>query len=343
MVAKRVRKRRVLALVHKGLVPPDNYGELEPAQQAETQTEHDVLTALNKLGHEVRIVELEDELAPLREAIKSFKPHVAFNLIEEFHGTPIYDHNVVSYLELMRVPYTGCNPRGLVIARDKALSKKILTYHRIPTPRFFVAKRGRQVRLPAKVRYPLIVKSLTEDASAGISERSVVRNEEALKERVEYIHRALDTHALAEEFIEGRELYVSIMGRKRLQTFPTWEVFLGDLRPDAPKVLTLRAKWDLAFQKEHKIKIDRANPIDEALEQRMAKLARRIYRALNLSGYARVDFRLNDEGQPYFLEANPNPDIGWEAEFAHSARFAEVEYPRLIHKIVTLAARSLEI
>lgn len=340
---KRGRKRRVLALVHQGLTPPANFLELEPAEQAEFRTEFNVLGALKSLGHEVEIVELEDELAPLRKAIKSFKPHVAFNLIEEFHGTPIYDHNVVSYLELMRVPYTGCNPRGLVIARDKALSKKILTYHRIPTPRFFVCRRGRKVRLPAKVRFPLIVKSLTEDASAGISERSVVRNEDALQERVEYIHRALDTHALAEEFIEGRELYVGIMGHKRLQTFPTWEVFLGDLRPDAPRVLTLRAKWDLDFQTDHKIMINRAEPIDDALEERMAKLARRIFRALNLSGYARIDFRLSEDGKPFFLEANPNPDVGLDAEFAHSAEYAGVSYEELIHKIVSLSARSLEV
>ncbi|MGB6967707.1 MAG: D-alanine--D-alanine ligase, partial [Methyloceanibacter sp.] len=141
-----MRKKRVLVLMHADLVPPEDIAGRPDAEVFEYKTEYDVVTGLRERGHEVEPLGLYDDLTPLRQAIQNFKPHIVFNLLEEFHGEPMLDQNVVSYLELVRVPYTGCNPRGLMIARDKALSKKILHYHRIRVPRFAVVPAGRKLR-----------------------------------------------------------------------------------------------------------------------------------------------------------------------------------------------------
>jgi D-alanine-D-alanine ligase len=154
------------------------------------KTEHDVTTSLRDMGHEIRIVGVKDDLTVIRRAVEDWKPHIAFNMMEHFHELGAFDHNVVSYLELLRVPYTGCNPRGLMLARDKALSKTLLSYHRVPVPDFAVVRVGRKVRRPKRMSFPLIVKSLTQEASIGISQASVVHDDKELAERVRSSTRA---------------------------------------------------------------------------------------------------------------------------------------------------------
>src|SRR5262245_40389245 len=151
-----MRKLRVLALMHHYLVPPADLAGHDPAT-AEWRTEYDVLKSVrDDLEHDVHVLGLEDELGPIRQANEEFKPHIAFNLMEAFHEVGTFDQNVVSYLELLRLPYTGCNPRGMLLARDKALSKKLLHYHRIPVPEFAVVRMGRKPRLPARFQFPVI-------------------------------------------------------------------------------------------------------------------------------------------------------------------------------------------
>ena len=209
-----MRKKRVLVLMHVDLVPPDDIAGKPDAEVIEYKTEYDVVTGLRELGHEVQPLGLYDDLTPLRRAIQDFKPHIVFNLLEEFHGEPMLDQNVVSYLELVQVPYTGCNPRGLMLARDKALSKKILHYHRIRVPRFAVVPAGRKLkRKPARLEYPLIVKSQIEEASFGIAEASIVNNDEKLAERVEFMHAKVGTSLILEQYVDGRELYVGGHGQ----------------------------------------------------------------------------------------------------------------------------------
>ena len=164
-MASTIKRRRIIVLVHQSLIPPDDISKLSPAEIAPFKTEFDVREGLSWLGHEVLVIGLSDELAPLRTAIEEFKPHVVFNLLEEFDGEAIFDAHVVGYLELQRTPYTGCNPRGLLLARDKALSKKVLAYHRIQVPRFRVFPRYRKIRRPPRLEFPLIVKSLIEEGS----------------------------------------------------------------------------------------------------------------------------------------------------------------------------------
>jgi len=337
-VVARVRRKRVLVLMHEDLVPPANIEGLSAQEVMPFATEYDVVTAMQWLGHEAIKLGVHDELAPLRRALKEVKPHVVFNLLEEFHGEAVFDQHVVSYLELQRAAYTGCNPRGLVLGRDKALSKKILHYHRIRCPKFVVFPMGRTVRRPARLSFPLIVKSLVEEGSTGISEASVVHNDEKLRERVSFIHRSVGTDAIAEEFIDGREVYAGVMGNHRLTVLPPWELKIGELRSDAPRIATRRIKFDLEFQRKYNVEIGPAN-FDDALMVKYRAIAKRIYRVLGLSGYARIDFRLTPTGELYFLEANPNPDIARGEEFSSAARATGLEYEPLLQKILNLGIR----
>lgn len=331
----RVRRKRVLVLMHEDLIPPADIAGLTPAEVMPFATEYDVVTAMDWLGHEVIKLGVHDELAPLRRALKEVKPHVVFNLLEEFHGEAVYDQHMVSYLELQRAAYTGCNPRGLVLGRDKALSKKVLHYHRIRCPKFVVFPLGRRVRRPARLPFPLIVKSLVEEGSTGISEASVVHNDAKLVERVSFIHRSVGTDAIAEEFIDGREVYAGVMGNHRLTVLPPWELKISELRSDAPRIATRRVKFDLEFQNKHNIELGPAN-FEQALTARYEAVAKRIYRVLGLSGYARIDFRLTPSGELYFLEANPNPDIARGEEFSGAAKAIGLEYEPLLQKLLGL-------
>jgi D-alanine-D-alanine ligase len=335
-----MRKKRVLVLTHVDPLPPDDIAGKPDDEVLEYKTDYDVITGLRDLGHEVRPLGLYDDLTLLRQAIQSFKPHIVFNLLEEFRGETMLDQNVVSYLELVQVPYTGCNPRGLMIARDKALSKKILHYHRIRVPRFAVVPAGRKLRRkPARLEYPLIVKSQVEQASLGIAEASLVNNDEKLAERIEFMHANVGTSLILEQYVDGRELYVGVMGNSRLQVLPVWELKIRRLRSGAPRIATRRAKWSLKFQKRRGVELGPARNLPPGAEQLLVKTTKRLYRLLQLSGYARVDFRLDAEGRPYFLEANPNADIGYGEEFAEAAEAAGIDYEPLLDRILAIGLR----
>jgi D-alanine-D-alanine ligase len=335
-----MRKKRVLVLMHIDLVPPDDIAGRPDEETLEYKTEYDVISGLRDLGHEVQKLGLYDDLTPLRQAIQDFKPHIVFNLLDEFRGEAMLDQNVVSYLELVQVPYTGCNPRGLMLARDKALSKQILHYHRIRIPRFAVVPAGRKLkRKPARLDYPLIVKSQIEEASFGIAEASIVYNDEKLAERVEFMHAKVGTALILEQYIDGRELYVGVMGNKRLQVLPVWELEIRRLRADAPKIATRRVKWNLKYQKRRGVKIGPARNLPPELERLLVKATKRIYRLLQLSGYARIDFRLDEEERPYFLEANPNADIAYGDEFADAAEAAGIDYEPLLDRLLAIGLR----
>jgi D-alanine-D-alanine ligase len=250
----------------------------------------------------------------------------------------VYDQHVVSYLELLHQPYTGCNPRGLVLARDKALSKKLLHYHRIPVPEFHVFPRGRKIRRPKRLAFPLFVKSATEEASWGISQASVVNDEERLAERVAFIHRQTESDAIAEQFIDGRELYVGMIGNQRLWTFPIWELHFKKAA-DMPVIATTKVKWDVAYQKRLGVTTSAAKDLPEGAEARILKICKRAYRILDLSGYARMDLRMTPEGRVYVLEANPNPQLGYGEDFAESAEAAGISYEDLLQRILNLGMR----
>ena len=330
------KKLRVLVLMHEDLVPPDTIEGLSAKEIGLFKTEYDVVVTLRQLGHEVRALGVASDLGVLLRAIHDFKPHITFNLLEEFHGVAVYDQHVVSYLELMKGRYTGCNPRGLMVAHDKALSKQIMSYHRIPVPDFAVFPMGRKVRKPRRLEFPLLVKSLTEEGSVGIAQASLVKDEQQLAERTEFIHRQLGTDAIAEQFIEGRELYVGVMGNLRLQTLPVWELTFSKMPDDVPFIATSKVKWDLEYQKKRGIAYKAAKDLPEGAEERVNRICRRAYRDLHLTGYARIDLRLTPQGEVYVLEANPNPELVYGGEFADSAAKAGISYDALLQRIIAL-------
>lgn len=334
-----MKKMRVLALVREGLVPPETIEGFNDKDIAEWKVEYDVVTTLRELGHEVRPIGVFDDLGPIRRQIQQWKPHIVFMLLEEFHGVGTYDQAIVSYLELMRQPYTGCNPRGLLLSHDKALSKKILSYHRIPTPQFSVFPIGRQVRRSKRLEFPLIVKSVVEDASLGISQASLVNDDDALGDRVRFVHESIATDAIAEQYIEGRELYMGVIGNQRLQTLPVWEMLFSKMPEDVAKIATARVKWDPKYQKKHGVTTERAKNLPEGVEERMAKLSKRVYRALNMSGYARMDMRLSESGRLYVIEANANPNLEFGEDLAESAASVGIGFSDLIQRILNLGLR----
>ena len=188
-------------------------------------------------------------------------------------------------------------------------------------------RRGIKLRLPRKIKYPLFVKSTTEDASLGISQASIVTDKAQLKQRIEFVHDQVQTDALVEEYIEGRELYVGVMGNDRLTRLPMWEMKFGSLSESSAGIATRRVKWDKKYQKKHGIDTYEAQDLPPAVVARLDKLSRRIYRCLGLSGCARIDYRMNADGQIYVIEANPNPNLAADEDFAQSALAAGVGYP----------------
>lgn len=331
-----MKKSRVLVLVHEDLVPPESLEGYSEKEIQQWKTEFDVVATLREMGHDVRPLGVWDDLGKIRVAIEEFQPHVAFNLLEEFHGVAVYDQHVVSYLELMRQPYTGCNPRGLMLAHDKGLCKQILAYHRILTPKFVVYPRGRKVKPSKKLTYPLLVKSASEEASLGISQASIVHSDEKLKDRVEFIYEQVKSDALVEQYIDGRELYVGMIGNQRLRTFPIWELLFTKSGDKVPLIATAKVKWDYEYQQKLGVETREAGDLPAGAAAAILKQCTRTYRALYLSGYARIDLRLADDGRAYVLEANPNPNLSFGEDLAESAEKSGLRYSDLLQRIINL-------
>ncbi|TAL01576.1 MAG: ATP-grasp domain-containing protein [Rhodospirillaceae bacterium] len=329
------KRLRVLVLLDADLMPPDSLRGHSPEDIFKWKTEYDVVSELRASGHEVHPLGVQNELKPIRDEIETWKPDIVFNLLEEFHGMTAYDQNVASYLELLRVPYTGCGPRGMVLARGKDLSKKILAYHRVPVPAFAVFPVRRRVVRPKRMTFPLIVKSVNEDASLGIAQASIVHSDEELAARVAFIHDYVGS-AIAEQYVAGRELYVGVLGNERRRALPVWELEFTNLAPGANPIATERVKHNPKYQERRGIQEGPAKHLSPELAKRLQDLAKRICRTLDLDGYARVDFRLAEDGVPYFLEANPNPEIAKSEEFAQSAGHAGLKYRDLLNRILLL-------
>jgi D-alanine-D-alanine ligase len=334
---------RVLVFTSQDYAHSDDKAEFKGKPVVEWKSEFDVIKTLEKLGHQTRVLSDVSELGDIRMVLKAYEPHVVFNLLEEFRGEGIYVPYVLGYLELQRLPFTGCNPSGLVVCDNKSLLKKILRYHRIPVPESSLFARGRPARrLPKRLRYPVIVKSASMHGSVGIAQASVVTTEEKLRERVEFIHEHTQTDAIAEEYIEGRELYAGVLGNRRLDVFPVWEMRFGNLPDGTRPIATDKVKWDADYQKRLKIKTAEAKGLPDGVAERITRYCKKAYKELGLSGYARMDFRLTEDGRLYLLEPNPNPDLNKEEDFARAAKAAGVEYPDLIQRIVNLGLRYRE-
>lgn len=334
-----MRPLRILAVCRPDQIPPDSLEGLTEQQRHACKMEYDVFTTLRESGHEVKGLGVQYNLGPLREEIETWKPDIVFNMLDQFHGETLYCHHVASFLELMKVPYTGCNPRGQMLAQGKDLSKKLLKYHRLPVPAFAVFPIGRKVNRPGRLKFPLIVKSLTEDASLGISQASVVDSDEKLEERVKFIHERVGTAAIAEQYIDGREIYVGVVGNERLTVLPIWELRFPNNATGALPIATERLKHNIEYQKKRGVEDGPAADLPSVVVSRIRSMVKRTCSILELDGYARIDLRLDKDGIPYFIEANPNPEIAKSEELAQSAFHDGFTYQELLDRILWLGLR----
>ena len=331
------KKLKVLMLFSSPYNRPSGYDYKEEfADPDDMYTENDVLQALKANGYEVNILGLCDSLLPLFEEIKRSRPDVIFNLMEVFDDKSHLEKNVVALLEMLGIPYTGATSDNIFICNNKGLSKKILSFHRIKTPRFFTFYRTHRVWLPKKLKLPVIVKPLCEEASRGISQASIADNKEAFLERVRFIHENMNKDAITEEYIEGRELYITVIGQKKLTVLPAREIKFGELSEDA-RIATYKAKWDDKYREKWGIKSVFAGKLPNGAEKEIVDVCKRAYRALNIQSYLRLDIRVTSDGKVYIIEPNANPCIAKIDEVAQSAMKIGISYERLIKKIVMLA------
>lgn len=325
--------KRILLLVHKDLVPPQELPKKIDRYKTAWLTEFDVLIQLRKLGHEVKVFGIIDNLNEMLETINSFNPHLVFNLLEEFNFDTRSDYKVIALLEMLNIKYTGCNSKGLLLSRDKALTKKILTYHNLSTPKFFTFPKGKKRKLPKSLHFPLMVKCLYEEASYGIAKASIVHSTDKLIERVQYINENLNQDAIIEEFIEGEEVYVGIIGQKNLSSLPVWKLNFSKVEAPEKEIYSSRAKWNKDYRDRKGITTGPAK-FDSILESKIIKYCKKAYRVLELSGYARIDLRITSDRKIYILEVNPNPNIATDDEFARSANHQKINYGDLLTSIL---------
>jgi len=306
-------------------------------EEEDKPTEADVLACLQRLGHEVETLAVFDDVLCMVEKLKSFAPEVVFNLTESFYSDRAHEPNIPGLLELMRVKYTGARPDGLMLCKDKALAKKVLAYHRVRVPHFVISTEQRPLKRLRRFVYPAFVKPVGEESSDGIAKASFAKSEEEALERARFIHEKFHCDALIEEYIEGRELYLSVMGNRKLSVFPPREIFFHDVPEDMPKFATFKAKWDDTYRKKWGIQNGPANELPAGLEEKLARLARKVYRVLKITGFGRVDVRLTQAGEVVVIEANPNPSLACEDDFAQAAATAGLSYDVLIQKILDTA------
>jgi D-alanine-D-alanine ligase len=305
------------------------------------KTEADVMSALATVGHEAEHLAIYDDVDLVRQKLETCQPDILFNLVEQFRNNPGFDQNIASFFEMLGLPFTGCGSTGMTLCKHKGISKKILHYHGIHVPHFVVIPRGQRFARPKQLKLPALVKPVKEEASYGISQASFVQNEEQFRDRVGFIHEKYNSDAIAEEYIEGRELYVSLIGNVRLNVFPIRELVFREVPPNEPKIATYNAKWDEEYRKRWGLENQFAEDLDPALVTTIQETCKDIYRLLTIDGYARIDLRLTPENKLYFIEANPNPILANDEDFALSAVKGGFSYPQLVDRIVRLGMKTV--
>jgi len=309
----------------------------EQLKQEQKPTEADVMESLMRLGHSVETLAVFDDVTHIVEKLNTCVPDVVFNLSESFRHNRAHEPNIPALLELMKVRYTGSGPDGLLLCKDKAITKKVLAYHHIRLPGFVVSHRPSPLRRLKRFKFPAFVKPLSEESSDGISKASFARDEREAIERAQFIHQKFECDALIEEYIEGRELYISVLGSRRLTVFPPREVFFDHMPADVPKFATYHAKWNDAYRQKWGITNGAAKELAPDVEKDLRKIARNIYGWLKIRGYGRLDVRLTPEGELFLIEVNPNPSLSQDEDFAQSAAAAGMDYDGLITAILSLA------
>ncbi len=292
--------------------------------------------ALLSSDYGVEKLEVKGEVTSIIQTIHAARFDLIFNLCEEFQGNTRWEMHFAALLEVLAKPFTGSSALTLGLSQDKGKTKSLLAHHGIPTPSYRVWDRRRPGSFPC-LNFPLIVKPLREDASLGIGNDALTFDEQGVAERVHKIQKLYSQPALIEEYIEGRELNVSILGNEELQVLPISEIDFSTMPPGMPRICGYAAKW-LEDSEEFKHTVPRC-PADlpVQIEEKVKEVSVQAYRILDCRDYARVDIRLSAEGVPYVLEINANPDISLDAGISRSAKKAGYSYAEFIEKIVNLA------
>jgi D-alanine-D-alanine ligase len=299
--------------------------------------EADIIASLQRLGHEVDCLPMYKDVRCLLDRIDQGKPDVVFNMIESFLGYRDGGPSMPALLDLLNVRYTGAGPESLLLCKDKSVAKTLLNYHRIPIAKFVISHKRRPLRSLKRFQFPAFVKPLGEESSDGIALASFTKTEEETLARAKFIHDKFGTDALIEEYIDGRELYVSVLGEHRPTVYPARELCFGKIPDDTPKFATAHAKWNDEYRKRWEIDNKAAENLPEGVTQRLERLARKVYRILKIRGLGRIDFRLRPDGEIVFMEANPNPSLAAGDDFPESAAAAGVSYDAMVQKILDLA------
>ncbi|MFH1782110.1 MAG: ATP-grasp domain-containing protein [Candidatus Omnitrophota bacterium] len=330
------KKTKVLLLFDSPYFTPRDYSFKEEFKDEDWKTEKHVYRALLSNGYKVRILGLYNDIFILLEELDDHRPDIVFNLTEVFNNKSQLDKNVAWFLEMLDIPYTGANPSNFLVCNNKALSKKILKFHDIRVPYFHSFYRGHKLKLPKKLSFPLIVKPLHEEASRGITQSSVVNNRNSLVKRIGYLHKKMNSDVIVEEYIDGREFYVSILGTKNIKVFPPIELRFSNAKKAKERIASYRVKWDKEYRKRLGIKGQYAGRIRKDILKKIEDISKKAYRALNIDSYARFDLRLAPSSKVYILEANANPCIAKDEDFSESAEKAKIPYNKLIKKIISL-------
>jgi D-alanine-D-alanine ligase len=297
----------------------------------------DIVRALQALGYKSVLFNVDSDLSRLVNFLKEEKPDVIFNLCESIGNVAVHEMHVVGVYELMHIPYTGSSPLVLGTALNKVRVKEVLSYHGLPTPPFQLISSPVKVALDERLQFPLIVKPSREDASIGIETKSVVTTLPELKKRVRHVIEQFDQPALVEEFIDGRELNVAIVGNRRPTVFPISEIDMSTLPKQYHRIITYNAKWMKGTEEYEHTKGVCPAVLPAQIEAIVKAMALQAYQIIGCRDYARIDFRLSRDNRPYILEVNPNPDISDEAGFSRSARTYGYKFEELIGKIVDCA------
>jgi D-alanine-D-alanine ligase len=296
--------------------------------------------ALSRLGHEVAAAEIDDRIEPVVSALVRTRPDLVFNIAESFGGKSALESNIAALLNLLGLRYTGSSPAGLLLAGDKILAKKVLAFHQIRTPRFATIYRG-ALDWAEDLQFPVIVKPPQEDASVGLTSGSVVRSLKELLERMDALQSEFEQPVLVEEFIEGREFYVGVLGNANAQALPVIELDFSALPADRPRIASWEAKWGdesgggVEFEGTKSVFPE---DLSEDLVTRVQAAAVDAFHALRLRDYGRIDMRVTESGEVYVIEVNPNCYLEQESEFARAARRSGLEYDALIARIIELAS-----
>jgi D-alanine-D-alanine ligase len=338
------KKLKITALIDSATVPDDDPQFL--AHPKTPTTEYCVIQTIRKLGHKVIITPVEDSIKALANQVKQQKSGLVFNLTEEFKGDRRKDKVITTMLENLKIPFTGTGSVGLMLCRDKRLCKQILAHHQISVPNYLFFPQGEKIKLPKTIKFPMVVKPAFEDGSEGISEASLVNDVNALLKRVKFVTKKWKQGAIAEEYIEGREFYVAIVGNKKLKTLPIRECIFHNKNTEGPRLATYRVKWDEKYRRKWNVKFGFAK-LDKEITGKICETCKKAYKLLHLRDYGRIDLRLTPgplrRGRPavnnkiVILEVNANPDVKFGEELAEAAKKAGITYRKFIEQIISAA------